>query len=480
MRNDAVKVAMTKPGRDGRSIALTVIAASTGFALIQLDVTVVNVALPAIGRALGASLSGLQWVVDAYALSFAALLLTGGYISDRLGARCVYLGGLGLFAAASLACGLASNAPTLIVGRLAQGAGAAAMLPCSLALINHAADGRPARRARAIGWWTAAGGIAMATGPIAGGLLLGVATWRSLFLVNLPVCLFGALLTLEIEETDRHPRERGFDLAGQALAILALAGVTGAVIETKPLGLASPGVLVAALVGALAAIGFIRRERRILEPMLPLSLFGSWSFSGAVLYGAVMNFTYYGVAFVLSLYLQRTLGYLPVSTGLAFLPLTATFFVVNLISGWWAGRAGSRAPMIVGGLIDAGGFLLLALVAGQDTPYWRLAVAFVLMPGGMGLGVPAMTTAVLESVASERSGLASAVLNAARQAAGAMGVALFGALAGDEPTHIVAGLRNGAWLAVAVLLVASAIAAMAIATRQRDLRAVRGAAARAG
>ncbi len=444
------------------SIILTTVAASFAFALVQLDVTIVNVALPTIAHALHAPVSGLQWVVDAYALAFAALLLTGGYIGDRRGAKRVFIAGFAIFATASLFCGLALDAPMLIAGRVLQGIGAAAMLPCSLTLINHAAEGQPARRAQAIGWWTAAGSITIAAGPIVGGVLLSVAGWRSIFLVNLPICLLGALLTRHLKETEQLPQGRHFDGLGQGLAILALTGLTAAVIEAKPLGFGDPILIGCAILGIAAAVAFIRHEGRTAEPMLPLSLFGSRAFSGAVIFGATVNLTYYGVVFVLSLYLQRVLGYSPIRTGLAFLPLTATFFIVNVISGWWVGRAGSRAPMIAGALIDAAGFALLAFVTGARAPYWQLATAFILIPGGMGLGVPAMTTAVLASVARERSGTASAVLNAARQASGAIGVAAFGALAGDAPRHITDGLRVAALLAAALLIVAAIVAVATI------------------
>jgi DHA2 family methylenomycin A resistance protein-like MFS transporter len=440
------------------SLARTTFAASFGFGLVQLDVTIVNVALPTIAQALGTSTAGLQWVVDAYALAFAALLLTGGYLGDRFGARRVYLIGLALFAVASFGCGLATAAPGLILGRIAQGLGAAAMLPTSLALINHAAEGHPQRRAQAIGWWTAAGSITIAAGPILGGLLLGAANWRAIFLVNLPICAMGARLAWRMAETPAATARHGFDWIGQILGVAALACLTGAVIEARPLGPAHPLVVALALTGLLAGTLFVRHERRTSAPMLPPALFRSAAFNSAVAYGALVNLTYYGAVFVLSLYLQRALGYSPVAAGLAFLPLTATFFAVNVLSGWWVGRAGSRAPMTVGALIDAAGFALLALIAGAGTPYWQLAVAFVLIPGGMGLGVPAMTTAVLASVARERSGTASAVLNAARQAAGAVGVAVFGGLAGETPAHVVTGLRTSALLAVAMLLMAAALA----------------------
>jgi DHA2 family methylenomycin A resistance protein-like MFS transporter len=442
------------------SLLRTTLAASFGFALVQLDVTIVNVALPTIAHALGTGTAGLQWVVGAYALAFAALLLTGGYLGDRFGARRIYLAGMALFATASVACGLAGNAPMLIVARMAQGLGAAVMLPCSLIQLSHAAAGDARARAQAVGWWTAAGSITIAAGPIVGGLLLGVAGWRSIFLVNLPICGLGIWLTHGTAETNRKSGRHGFDFAGQLLAVVALGAITGAVIEAKPLGFLNPIVIGLVLAGVAGTIGFVMRERSARAPMLPLELFHSPVFSGAVAYGAVVNFTYYGAVFVLSLYLQRALGYSPVMAGLAFLPLTATFFGVNILSGWWVGRSGSRLPMTVGALVDATGFALLGWVAGPHTAYLALFPIFLLLPGGMGLGVPAMTTALLADVDKEHSGIASAVLNAARQAAGAMGVAVFGSLVGDMPNQVVPGLGRSAMIAVVLLCLAAGMAAI--------------------
>lgn len=440
----------------------TVLAASFGFALVQLDVTIVNVALPSIGHALGGGTAALQWIVDAYAVSFAALLLSAGFLGDLFGSKRVYLAGMALFAAASVACGLAPGAGWLVGARVLQGVGAAAMLPASLALLNHACQHDEKLRAKAVGWWTAAGSVTIAAGPIVGGLLLGLAGWRSIFLVNLPVCIVGALLTLRVEET--RPRAvAGFDVPGQALAVLAMAALTAAVIEAQPLGLASPVVLGAAAAGVLAAIAFVLVERRAARPMLPLGLFARPGFTPALLFGVAANLTYYGMVFVLSLYLQAVLGYGPVKAGLAYLPLTATFFAVNLVSGWWVGRAGSRLPMVAGALIDAAGFGLLLLLTARS-PYWLMLPAFALLPGGMGLGVPAITTAVLASVDKAQSGIASGVLNAARQAGGAIGVALFGALVAGGREHIVPGLHASAMLA-AGLLVLAALAATRVKSR---------------
>ncbi len=440
----------------------TTLATSFGFALVQLDVTIVNVALPRIGGSLQTGIAGLQWVVDAYALVFAALLLTAGFLGDRFGARKVYLGGLALFALASLACGVAPNAVFLIAGRILQGVGAAAMLPASLTLLNHAAGHDSRLRAQAVGWWTAAGSITIAAGPVVGGLILAVASWRMIFLVNLPICLIGALLTLRVPETEREPGGRGFDLIGQLLGIVALAALVGAVIEGKPLGPGDPRVLGLLGLGVLAGIGFVVAESKVAAPMLPLKLFRAPGFAVCVVYGMVANLTYYGIVFVLSLYLQKALGYSPAHAGFAFLPLTATFFIVNVASGTLVGRWGSRLPMVGGALVDAAGFALL-LTLGAHAGFAALIVPFMLMPAGMGTGVPAMTTAVLAGVDKALSGVASATLNAARQAGGAMGVALFGALAGEGGA--VAGLHAAATIAAA-LLVAIAVAAAVLVPRR--------------
>ncbi|HEY8682670.1 MAG TPA: MFS transporter, partial [Rhodanobacter sp.] len=392
-------------------LAWVTTAASFGFALVQLDVTIVNVALPRIAGELHAGIASLQWVVDGYALVFAVLLLGMGYVGDRYGARKVYLGGLALFALASLSCGVSPDATWLIAGRALQGVAAAAMLPSSLALLNHACAHAPAARARAIGWWTAAGSIAIAAGPIIGGLLLGVAGWRSIFLVNLPVCAIGAALTLRLPETVRKPRRGGFDLTGQILAIVMLGALITAVIEARPLGLASPPVLGCFVLALVAAAWFLRTEARSAHPMLPLRFFKLPGFSAAVGYGVVVNLTYYGIVFLLSLYLQTVHGYSAVRTGVAYLPLTATFFGVNIFSGWLVARSGARWPMIAGALIDAAGFALLLLLA-ADSSYWLMLPAFALLPTGMGLGVPAMTNTALAAVDKESSGVASGVLNA--------------------------------------------------------------------
>jgi DHA2 family methylenomycin A resistance protein-like MFS transporter len=441
-------------------IGWTIAAASFGFVVVQLDVTIVNVALPRIAADLHASVQGLQWVVDAYALAFAVLLLSAGVLGDRLGAKRAYLIGFAVFALASAACGAAQDATQLIVARAVQGIGAALLVPPSLALLNHACAHDRHLRARAIGLWTAAGGVSIAAGPIVGGLLIASVGWRSIFFVNLPVCLIGVAMTLRLVETERN-QGKHLDLRGQGLAILALVGLVTAVIEFGSLGIAHPLVLGCIATAFIAGAAFVAVEARVDYPMLPLRFFSLPNFSPAVLFGIAVNLTYYGVIFVLSLYLQHVRGYTAMQAGLAYLPLTATFIVSNVISGWATGRYGVRIPMIAGAAIGACGFALLARLDAHSG-YLAMLPAFVLIPGGMGLAVPAMTTAILSSVEKNRAGTASAVLNAARQAAGAIGVAAFGALVGHGTASIVPGMHIAALASAGILIGATILAALGI------------------
>ena len=439
-------------------------AASLGFALVQIDVSVVNVALPRLGSDLGAGISGLQWIVDSYALVFSVMLLVGGYLGDRYGARRMYLSGVALFALASALCGFAPGVVALVAARVLQGVGAAVMLPCSLSLVNHATQHDSSLRLKAVGLWTASGSIGLAAGPVLGGLLLAGGSWRLIFLVNLPICLAAALFALRAPETPREEEGQGLDPWGQILAILTLCGLVGAVIEAHPLGFGHPVVLGLLALAAVAGPLFVWVEGRVAAPVLPLSLFRSATFSTAVAYGMAANITFYGMVFVLSLYFQRVRGYSGPVTGFAYLPLTATFIAVNLVNARMVARFGVRACMVGGFLVDALGFaLLLTLDAGS--PYWLALPAFVLMPAGMGTGVPAMIGAVLASVDRSRSGVAAAVTNAARQAGGAVGVAIFGTLAGPD---LVGGLHAGAVLS-AVLLVVMALAAGLLVPGRRTI-----------
>jgi DHA2 family methylenomycin A resistance protein-like MFS transporter len=406
------------------------LAASFAFIIVQLDVTIVNVALPEIGRELGASVSALQWVVDAYTLGFAVFLLSAGVLGDRFGARRVFLSGFALFTLASLACAMAPGPLALNLARAVQGVGAALLVPSSLAILNAAYAHDRAQLAKAIAWWTAAGGVSIAAGPVLGGLLMSVAGWRSIFWVNIPICVLGFWLTLRVVPALRGKEAaRAFDITGQLLAIVALTAFIGAVIEFNALGASSHLVQGALLVALASAVLFVRSQRRSAAPMLPLGLFRDVGFSGAVLFGVLVNFAYYGVIFVLSFYLQKVRGLSVMHAGLVFLPLTGTFIFSNIASGRMQARLGSRKPMIVGGLIGAAGYALLGIFGvAHDSTFLEMLPGLVLIPAGMGLAVPAMTTSILSAVDRSQAGTASAVLNTARQVGGALGVAIFGAM----------------------------------------------------
>ena len=450
------------------ALARIVATVSVGFVVTQLDVTIVNIALARIATDLHANVAGLQWIVDAYTLAFAVLMLSGGVLGDRYGARRLYAAGLVLFALASLACGLAANAAMLIAARALQGAGAAAMLPNSLALLNEACRHHRALRARAVGFWTAAGAISIAAGPVAGGLLIGAFGWRSIFLVNLPLCAAGFWATLAWIPAPRHealthnaagtPATRNLDVRGQLLAVVALTAFTGAVIEWRPLGFAHWAVAGGFALALAAGLAFVLLEARVRDPMLPLAMLRNRTFSAAVLFGICVNLTYYGTVFVLALYLQHARGETPLQAGLAFLPLTGGFLLSNIVSGHVVAHHGTRRPMVIGALIAGAGYALLMTVDAA-TPLAFVLLAFLLIPSGMGLAVPAMTTAVLASVDPARAGTASALLNTARQAGGAVGVAAFGALAGGAlAAQAVAGLHAEAAVSTALLLAAAGFA----------------------
>lgn len=440
------------------ALARIVATVSVGFVVTQLDVTIVNIALARIASDLGAAVSGLQWIVDAYTLAFAVLMLSAGVLGDKLGARRMFAAGIAAFALASLGCALATNATTLIVSRALQGAGAAAMLPNSLALLNAGCGHDPKLRARAVGFWTATGAVSIAAGPVIGGLLIAAFGWRSVFFVNLPICAAGLLATFAwIPREDEVNATRGIDLPGQLLAIVALTAFTGAVIECRPLGLSNPWVLGGFAAALIAAIAFVAVEARVRSPMVPLELFRVRTFSAAVLFGICVNLTYYGMVFVLSLFLQRVRGYSPLMAGLAFLPLTGGFLISNLASGSVIGRYGVRLPMIAGAVTATLGYGLL-LPVNATTSLAGMLVAFILIPSGMGLAVPAMTTAILASADKRQAGTASAVLNTARQAGGTVGVAAFGALvSGASTSQIVSGMHVATAVCVALLAIAAVL-----------------------
>jgi DHA2 family methylenomycin A resistance protein-like MFS transporter len=433
--------------------ALTLAAMSLGYGVVQLDVTIVNTALSAIGNSLGGGVSELQWVVSAYTIAFASLILTAGALGDRLGAKRVFMAGFALFTAASLACTLAPNAAILIAARAVQGLGAAILVPNSLALLNHAYPDEK-DRGRAIGMWAAGASLALTAGPLAGGALITLVGWRSIFLVNLPIGLGGFWLTWRFaSETPVSPR-RELDLAGQAAAIAALGALAGALIQGGRLGWTNVFVLAGFCAATLCAALFVVQERRVAQPMLPLSLFANRLFAMTSLVGLLVNVAFYGLIFVLSLYFQEINDYSPFQTGLAFLPIMGVVLPVNLIAPRLAERIGAIATIVIGAVITATACLALLFIR-QGTPYPAMLAQLLALGGGLGLLVPPLTSTLLGSVDKARSGIAAGVLNSTRQTGSVIGVALFGSLLGPRDAFI-SGARTALIVSAILLLTAAA------------------------
>lgn len=451
---DPVDDGSTGPGR-----GWALLATSLGFAVVQLDVSVVNVAVRPIGAALGGGLSGLQWVVNAYTVAFAALILTAGALGDRVGAKRVFTTGFVLFTLASAACGLAPTLPVLIAARAVQGVGAAVLVPCSLTLLRHAYP-QPAARARAVGLWAAGASVALSAGPLVGGLLTATLGWRAIFFINAPIGLVGIALTLRYARETPAARDRGLDVPGQLAAVLTLAALAGAVIEAGARGLGGPVVLAGLAVAALGSVAFVVIEGRRRRPMLALGLFGSRTFSAATTIGLLINVAFYGLIFVLSLFFQQAQHRSALATGFAFAPMTAVVLAANLTAGRLAQRIGAGATIAAGAVLMAAGAIGLLRVD-TATGYGALVAQLIALGAGIGLVVPVMTSALLGSVDPSRAGIASGTLNTARQTGSVLGVAIFGALTAGG-ARLVAGLH------LALLICVGLAAAVVALTRLVD------------
>ncbi|MDL4815196.1 MFS transporter [Actinomadura opuntiae] len=416
------------------------IAVCFGWFMVIVDATIVNVALPKLGDEFGASVSGLQWVVDGYTVVFAGLLLSSGWLGDRLGGKRVFQAGLALFIAASAACGLAPGLAFLVGARVVQGVGAALLVPSSLALLQGSYDDRRTR-ARAIGIWAMVGGFASGSGPLLGGLLADGLGWRWIFFVNVPVGLLGMLLTARWVHTGGHGREGGrLDVPGQLTSAVALLAITASMVRAGRSGWLDPLVLGGFALFAVAAALFVTTEARVRAPMLPLSLFRSRELSAATAVGGLMNLGFYGQLFVLTLYFQQIRDYSPLMTGLALLPQTGVIAFGSWLGGRVTARGGPRLPMIVGMATGAAGFLALTVTT-RTVPYAELVVPMMATGFGISFTMPAATAAVVEGAPPERTGIASGTLNAARQVGGAIGIALLGAFVAGGKADFVPGLR---------------------------------------
>jgi EmrB/QacA subfamily drug resistance transporter len=435
------------------SAGAALLAAMVGNFMIILDAVIVNVALPSVQTDFGGGISGLQWVVDGYTLLFAALLMASGAVSDRIGARRAFAAGLGVFVVASAACGLAPGLGTLVLARLVQGGAAAVMMPASLALIGQAYPD-PIRRGRAIAMWAVGGAVAASSGPVLGGLLT-LTSWRWIFIVNVPAGLLATAMLVRVERSPRRPA--AFDGFGLATAVVAMGALTYGAIEAGTKGFTDPTVLTAFLLAAAALSVFLVVEQRSAHPMVPLQLFRSRNLSVAAVVAFAFMACYYGLPFVMSLYLQQLRGLSSFQTGLVFLPMMLSGTAVTPFSARLAERFGARRLTISGMTLMALGLTLLAgLVA--SIPIGLLAGLMALVGVAGPLVMPPITTVVLNSVSANEAGTASGVFNTSRQVGGALAVAVFGGLLAHED-HFLQGLRTS------LLLAAGAAVAAAVASR---------------
>ena len=438
------------------------LATVLGTGIAFLDMTVVNVALPTIGKDLNATIAGLQWIVNGYTLTLASLILIGGSLGDRFGRRRVFLIGIGWFAVASLFCGLAPGEAALVAARALQGIGGALLTPGSLAIIQ--ASFTSSDRARAVGAWSGLSGIAAAIGPFVGGWLIGVGSWRLIFLINVPLAIAAVAVTLRsVPESRDAEAVGGIDVSGAVLTAVGLAGVSWALIQSGDRG-ATASTLTAGAIGVAALGGFLAVEWRSRHPMMPLEIWRSRQFTAAnlvtfVVYAAIsINF------FLLSVALQQVLGYSPMYAGLATVPVTALMLVFSARAGMLAQRVGPRLPMTVGPLIVAVGLVMLSRVQ-EGTTYLGTILPGVIVFGlGLTLTVAPLTATVLAAAPERYAGIASGVNNAVSRGAGLLAIAVIPGIAGltgdayRNPAVFASGFRMALLIAAVLAAAGGALA----------------------
>jgi EmrB/QacA subfamily drug resistance transporter len=448
----------------------TLAAVSFGLFMIMLDNTVVNVALPSIQEDLGADLSELQWIVTGYALSFAALMLIGGKLADAYGRRLLFVLGIVLFTAASLWCGLADSGEMLIAARVVQGAGAALMNPATLSII--AATFPPKQRGTAIGIWAGVSALALAIGPLAGGLLTEHLSWHWIFFVNVPVGVIAIVASFLLITESKDATHENLDLPGLATSALGLFALTYGLIEANQYGWTSARIVGSFAVAALSLGSFLVIERRRRFPMLDLTLFRNGTYAGANVAMLLIALAMFGVFFFVSLYMQNVLGYSAVQAGAAFLPMTALIILAAPIAGKLSDRHGSRWLMSIG-MVTLAVMLFYFSQVGPDATFWTLLPGLVIGGLGMGMTMTPTAAAATRAVPVDKSGVGSAVLNAMRQVGGSIGIALMGAIVAAQATGrpgidgFMAGYER-ALLVAAFIALAGAVVAFALVRHEAE------------
>jgi EmrB/QacA subfamily drug resistance transporter len=452
-------------------VAITVL----GSGIAAIDATVVNIALPTIGREFHTGVAALQWVMTGYTLTLAAFLLVGGSLGDRFGRRRVYAIGVIWFALASVACGFAPTATFLIVTRVLQGVGAALLTPGSLAILE--ASFVPADRSAAIGAWSGLGGVATAAGPLLGGYLITAASWRWIFFINLPIAAFVVVFGARHVPESHDPNATGkIDYAGALFCVVLLTGLTFAFIEAPTLGWTAPSVLAMLIAGVLGLVAFLVRELRADSPMLPLGIFRVRQFAATNAVTFIVYAALTGATFLLPVALQVVSGYSPLASGLAFLPLTFIMLALSARSGRLAARIGPRLQMSVGPVVVGIGLAMLTLVT-HGTSYFLYVLPPVLVFGlGLAITVAPLTATAMNSAPAENSGIASAVNNDVARFGGLLAVAVLPALAGItgtaylHPDALASGFRTAVLISAGLCIAGGVLAAFTITNPPRARR----------
>ena len=456
----------------------TLAAVAFGLFMIMLDNTVVNVALPSIGRDLHVSVSSLEWVVTAYALTFAALLITGGKLGDLFGRRRIFVVGIAIFTLSSLACGLAPSAGFLIGARAVQGVGAALMNPASLSIIT--ATFPPRERGQAIGIWAGVSAMALAIGPLVGGLIVENINWNWIFFINVPVGVLGIVVSqLVIKESRDTSHEQSIDVPGLITSSAGLFALTFALIEGTAHGWTSPEIVGSFAAAVVLLVAFVLLERYQRLPMLDLSLFKIGSFTGSNLVAMLVSLGMFGVFFFVSLYIQNILGWSPTQAGASFLPMTLLIILVAPIAGKLSDRIGSRWLMGAGMTLVSISLLFYQRV-GLHSTFWTLLPAMLLGGVGMAMTMSPMTAAAMSSVPVDKAGVGSGVLNSFRQLGGSLGIALMGAILAsyttaplhspEAPQQFVNGLHAALLVAAVITFAAAVVAVVLVRTRPEVVR----------